>query len=208
MIIVVGSCSVVYIIILHLKLQVLVQLEVRTDAVDASHRVPFGILPIDIVAAINLQPRGNRHAKHGVPGIGPVGSVIELAARMVRIFGTEAPVLMLIDTRECPSVAPYAHAVCAGVSARPTIDADEEVFNRLHLDVAHPVLLFVVVLLILPIAVIYGGLITDEAMLVVAYREEVALELQAEVAAVLSCLAAAIVRDECRHPLCQLRIVA
>ena len=115
---------------------------------------------------------------------------------------------MLVDGAKRPSVAPHAYPIRACISACPAEETDVEVLDGLHLDVAYPVLLLVVVFLVLSVTVINCGLITDEPMLVLAYGKEVALQLEAEVTAILSNFTAWIVLQQSRHVLTDLRIVA
>ena len=135
MIISVGSSTVVNIVVLHLELQVLVQLEVRAEAIDAPHRAPSGIFAIDIIAAINLQPRRNRHTSKHIPGICLARStwfpglrrrieVVYIVTCMVRIFSTEAPVLVIIFAGESPTPAFDTHLVCTRIGSRPSEEGD------------------------------------------------------------------------------------
>ena len=104
----------------------------------------------------------------------------------MRIFSPETPIIMLVDGAKRPSVAPHAYSIRACISACPAEETDVEVLDGLHLDVAYPVLLLVVVFLVLSVTVIHCGLLTDEPMLVLAYGKEVALKLEAEITTILS----------------------
>ena len=115
---------------------------------------------------------------------------------------------MLVVCAESPAVTLDRNAVFTGESARPPEEADVEVLDGLHLDVAHPVLLRIIVPAVLPVAVEDGGLIANQTAAVLAHREEVALELQALVATVLRLFTAAIRGSQGRHVLGNLRIAA
>ena len=115
---------------------------------------------------------------------------------------------MLINRAQRPAVTLDRNAVFTGKSTRPPEEADVEVLDRLHLNVAHPVLLRIIVLAVLPVAVVDGCLVPNQAAAFLAHGEEVALELQALVAAVLRLFTAAILDKKGRHVLGNLRITA
>ena len=102
---------------------------------------------------------------------------------------------MLVDGAERPSVAPCTYPIRTSISACPAEESDVEVLDGLHLNVANPVLLLVVVLLVLSVTVLDSYLIAEEPVLVLANRKDVALQLKAKVAAILPRFAAWVFHD-------------
>ena len=176
----VGCCPVVDVVVLHLEAKVAMQLDIRTDAVYAACRSPSGIFAEDVVPSIYLQPVGYGHSYLSIPGICFIRTivpslsfgieVVDVPAFMMCIFGTDAPVVMLVDGGECPAATADRDAVFTGESACPSEEPDVEVLDGLHLYVAYPVLLRVVVLAVLSITVIDGCLIANQPMLVQSER--------------------------------------
>lgn len=184
------EAAVVDVVQLGLEHEVLVQMNVRREAVDALCLRPVGPVAIDVVFHVCLQPWRARHSEGGIPCVGacvarpcsvslPVG---ELVSDGVCVFSAEGPVVGVVLCREHIAVAVDGDAAAIGEAAGPSEEAEDETLDGLQLQRADDVFARIGVRGVDALSVGEHQLIVQQAVSVFRHGEEVALQLYALVA--------------------------
>lgn len=182
--------TVVNVVNLQLKHEVLVNLDVWRNAVDCLCRSPVCLVAVSVILYVCLEPRSARDAYCGIPRVSLACArecfaaavvVADLVTCGVSIFCAYSPIVLVILGREHVAVSAYGDTIACEVAC-PAEEADEEPLDWLHLQRANDVLLLVGVGCVHALTVGNHKLIVEEAMLVAACWEEIALHLYALVA--------------------------